>query len=206
MTASDGNLVPGPADAEATAKTETATERALGLTRRSNDVAATRIGGPADLISHNQPAPLDAPARALIAALRAAPEGDVLWTKEGDARWIARRAHMDVLLRAGDLLRIPNVDYYSKIALAEEVTWAARGPAIAATEDSTVDSPAIRAGKAPAVAGGAPGRGETAAAVRTGGPDFPAAPSARQGTSPRHRAASTGIAPSARQARPGRPR
>ena len=83
-------------------------------------------------------APLDAPAGALIAALRAAPEGDVLWTKEGDAWWIARNAPMDVLLRAGDLLRIPHVDHYSQIGLADEVTRAARGPAIAAAVDSAV--------------------------------------------------------------------
>jgi hypothetical protein len=85
------------------------------------------------------PAPLDAPAGALIAALRAAPEGDVLWSKEGDAWWIARRARMDVLLRAGDLLRIPDVDFYSQIALADEVTRAARGLAIAAAVDSAVE-------------------------------------------------------------------
>jgi hypothetical protein len=91
---------------------------------------------PASLNSYNQAAPLDAPAEALIAALRAAPEGDVLWTKEGDAWWIARHAPMDVLLRAGDLLRIPYLDSYSQIALADEVTRAARGPAIAAAVDS----------------------------------------------------------------------
>src|SRR5260370_778358 len=96
--------------------------------------AAKRRGGlpmadqPASLNSYNQPAPLDAPAGALIAALRAAPEGDVLWTKEGDSWWIARNAPMDVLLRAGDLLRIPHVDHYSQITLADEVTRAARGP------------------------------------------------------------------------------
>jgi hypothetical protein len=82
---------------------------------------------PASLDNH-KPAPLDVPAGALIAALRAAPEGDVLWSKEGDAWWIARRAPMDVLLRAGDLLRIPHLDHYSQIALADEVTRAARGP------------------------------------------------------------------------------
>ena len=32
---------------------------------------------------YGQPAPLDAAAKALIAAVRAAPEGDVLWVKEG---------------------------------------------------------------------------------------------------------------------------
>ena len=84
------------------------------------------------------PAPLDAPAGALIAALRAAPEGDVLWSKEGDAWWIARRAPMDVLLRAGDLLRIPDVDFYNQIALADEVTRAARGSAIPDAADRAV--------------------------------------------------------------------
>lgn len=78
---------------------------------------------------YNQPAPLDPAAKALIAAVRAAPEGEVLWTKEGDARWIARSAPMGVLLRAGDLLRIPYLDFYSQITLAEEVTRAARGAA-----------------------------------------------------------------------------
>ena len=48
---------------------------------------------------------------------------------------------MAVLLRAGDLLHIPHVDYYSQLALADEVTRAARGPAIAATVGSTVDFP-----------------------------------------------------------------
>jgi hypothetical protein len=66
--------------------------------------------------------------------------------------------------------------------------------------------PAIRAGKAPAAAEGAQGRGEAAPAGRAGGPDFTGAPSARQDTSSRRRAASTGSAPSARQVRPGRPR
>ena len=91
---------------------------------------------PGSLNSHNRPAPLDAPAGALIVALRAAPEGDVLWSKEGDAWWIARSAPMDVLLRAGDLLRIPHVDFYSQISLADEVTRAARQPAISATAGS----------------------------------------------------------------------
>jgi hypothetical protein len=50
----------------------------------------------------------------------------VLWAKEGDAWWIARNAPMSVLLRAGDLLRIPRVDYYNQIALAAEATRAAR--------------------------------------------------------------------------------
>jgi hypothetical protein len=84
------------------------------------------------------PAPLDAPAGALIAALRAAPEGDVLWSKEGDSWWIGRNAPMAVLLRAGDLLRIPDVDFYSQIGLADEVTRAARAPAITAAADSAV--------------------------------------------------------------------
>lgn len=90
----------------------------------------------ASLNSYNRPAPLDAPAGALIVALRAAPEGHVLWVKEGDALWIARNTPRDVLLRAGDLLRIPHVDFYNKISLAEEVTRIARGPAIAATAGS----------------------------------------------------------------------
>jgi hypothetical protein len=94
---------------------------------------------PASPNSYNQPAPLDAPAEALIAALRAAPEGDVLWSKEGDAWWIARRARMDVLLRAGDLLSIPLLDFYSQIALADEVTRAARRPATAAAAHIAVD-------------------------------------------------------------------
>jgi hypothetical protein len=94
---------------------------------------------PSSLNSYNQPAPLDAPAEALIAALRAAPEGDVLWSKEGDAWWIARRAPMAVLLRVGDLLRIPHVDHYSQIALADEVTRATRGPAVAGAVDSAVE-------------------------------------------------------------------
>lgn len=81
---------------------------------------------------HDQPAPLDAPAGALIAALRAAPEAGEPWIREGDARWIARSAPMAVLLRAGDLLRIPDLDWYSQIALADEVTRVARDPAAAA--------------------------------------------------------------------------
>ena len=90
----------------------------------------------ASLNSYNRPAPLDAPAGALIVALRAAPEGHVLWVNEGDALWIARNTPRDVLLRAGDLLRIPHVDFYNKISLAEEVTRVARGPAIAARAGS----------------------------------------------------------------------
>ncbi len=93
------------------------------------------------LISYNQPAPLDAPAVALIPALRTAPEGDALWTEEGDAWWIARRAPMDVL-RAGDLLRIPHPDNYSQIARADEVTKAARRPA---TSDAAARGAEIRA-------------------------------------------------------------
>src|SRR5208282_4027066 len=100
---------------------------AAGVAARADGVSASPT-----------PAPLDAPAGALIAALRAAPEGNVLWTKEGDSWWIARNAPMDVLLRAGDLLRIPHVDHYSQISLADEVTRAARGPAIAAAVDSAV--------------------------------------------------------------------
>jgi hypothetical protein len=97
--------------------------------------------GPGKAAAPARGAPLDAPAEALLAALRAAPEGDVLWSKEGDDFWIARRAPMAVLLRAGDLLHIPDVDHYSQLALADEVTRAARGPAIAATVGSTVDFP-----------------------------------------------------------------
>lgn len=126
---------------------EDAAETLLGkITDHSINPTYVKVATLADcqraaLISYNQPAPLDAPAVALIAALRAAPEGDALWTKEGDTWWLARRAPMDVLLRAGDLLRIPHLDCYSQIALADEVTRAARGPAIAATAGSTVDFP-----------------------------------------------------------------
>ena len=97
----------------------------------SDDAAGIRTGITAN--PYNRPAPLDAPAGALIVALRAAPEGDVLWTQEGDAWWIARNAPMDVLLRAGDLLGIQYLDSYSQIALADEVTKAARESAAAGT-------------------------------------------------------------------------
>jgi hypothetical protein len=112
-----------------------------GINQKYVKVATLAACQRAALSSYNQPAPLDAPAVALITALRAAPEGDALWSKEGDAWWIARSAPMDVLLRAGDLLHIPHLDHYSQIALADEVTQAARGPATAPTVDSTVDFP-----------------------------------------------------------------
>jgi hypothetical protein len=131
MTASDGNRVPRPADAEA--------PTVAGLT------------------TYDRAAPLDPPAAALIAALRAAPEGDVLWTREGDARWIARNAPMAVLLRAGDLLRIPHADFYSQLTLAEEVTRAARGAAIAAAAGGTVDFPDTVKPGSPASGRAAPG-------------------------------------------------
>lgn len=101
-----------------------------------NEPNDARTGITANPASYNRPAPLDAPAGALIVSLLAAPEGDVLWPKEGDALWIARNAPMNVLLRAGDLLGIPYLDHYSQIALANEVTRTARGPAIAATAGS----------------------------------------------------------------------
>lgn len=70
---------------------------------------------------------LDTGARNLLDAVRAAPEGDVLWSTEGDAWWIARRAPVVVLQRAGDLLHIPHVDYYhGKTLLADEVVRLAR--------------------------------------------------------------------------------
>lgn len=103
-----------------------------GISHKHVKVATLAACERAALNSYNQPAPLDAPAVALITALRAAPEGDVLRPREGDAWRIARNAPMDVLLRAADLLRIPYLDYYSQIALADEVTRAARRPMTAA--------------------------------------------------------------------------
>lgn len=61
--------------------------------------------------------------------------------------------------------------------------------------------PAIRRGKAD----GGEAAGQDQAAARTAGPEFPDAPAARPGSSPRRRPASTGTASPARPTRPGRP-
>ena len=128
-------------DSKDDAETLLATITGHGINPKHVKVATLAACQKAALSVYNQPAPLDAAAVALITALRAAPEGDALWTKEGDAWWIARSAPMDVLMRAGDLLHIPDLDHYSRIALADEVTEAARRPAAAATAGTAAGSP-----------------------------------------------------------------
>jgi hypothetical protein len=115
------------------AKALLATATAHGVNPKHVKAATLSACRTAALSIYNQPAPLDAPAVALITALRAAPEGHVLWVKEGDVRWLARRAPINVLQRAGDLLGIPDPDSCNQFGLAEEVTRAARAPAVAAT-------------------------------------------------------------------------
>ena len=91
---------------------------------------------------YNRPAPLDAPAKGLIAAVRAAPAGDSLWVKPGDALWVARNAPMDVFLRCGDLLHIPHLDCHDRYSLADEVTRSAleRGHSRPAAEERLTEN------------------------------------------------------------------
>lgn len=64
-------------------------------------------------------APLDSAAREVIAAVAAAPDED-------RARQAAYDAPMAALMRAGDLLKVRDVDFLSKSGLAAEVVQLTR--------------------------------------------------------------------------------
>ena len=120
-------------DSKDDAETLLGTITGHGINPKHVKVATLAACQKAALSVYNQPAPLDAPAVALITDLRAATQADA-WR-------IARSTPMAVLLRAGDLLHIPDLDHYSRAALADEVTEAARRPAAAATAGSAAGSP-----------------------------------------------------------------